>query len=557
MQQLKTLDRIANFRFDTFDPKREEWRYYFDRFSLEIELLQLGSAELASQRRNLLLRCLGPEIYRLVADHFDPETPTNVAYDDLVSFLTSYYTPASSYLQARLRFGQCVRSSDQSISQFINTLRSAATGCKFGTTLDERLRDQFLIGLNNPTMLEEIFKTHGDTEKVTLTQVEKSALVVESAQKQCISLSTPNEVQVHKVSFSNANAKRDGTKSTPNFQSKGKSKPNADKQNATAKDSKLLVLNPRIHCLRCGKNRHGNLDECKASHTTCRACGKLGHYDRACVASGRAYIDKNKPNETAGKVHTVKLPTDNEFHGHLYNIFAVTHSGGSYVVNVFVNQHFLPMEYDTAADVSIIGSDHWKNIGSPNLSPTINLGAYPHTRIKVLGEFNATVRVGKKTFDLPLVVAKEAGSALFGKNWISAFNLCPGEHSVNNFVKYVPRNAISSNVQNVVSVSDNDVSVIMLRYNELFSGKHGIVRNFFAKFELSDDAVPKISKPRSVPLALKTTVLNELERQVKDNIIERVDVMSDPIEWASPLVIQPKKPGKVRICADLKASINK
>jgi transposase InsO family protein len=62
-------------------------------------------------------------------------------------------------------------------------------------------------------------------------------------------------------------------------------------------------------------------------------------------------------------------------------------------------------------------------------------------------------------------------------------------------------------------------------------------------------AKPSLGRPANIK--------NNAERQVKDNIIERVDVMSDPIEWASPLVIQPKKNGKVRICADFKATINK
>ena len=36
-------------------------------------------------------------------------------------------------------------------------------------------------------------------------------------------------------------------------------------------------------CYRCGKGRHQNTQDCKALDTTCRGCGKKGHFEKVCL----------------------------------------------------------------------------------------------------------------------------------------------------------------------------------------------------------------------------------------------------------------------------------
>ena len=36
-------------------------------------------------------------------------------------------------------------------------------------------------------------------------------------------------------------------------------------------------------CYRCGKGRHQRAQDCKAVDTTCRGCGKKGHYEKVCL----------------------------------------------------------------------------------------------------------------------------------------------------------------------------------------------------------------------------------------------------------------------------------
>ena len=40
---------------------------------------------------------------------------------------------------------------------------------------------------------------------------------------------------------------------------------------------------PLDTCYRCGKGRHQKAQDCKAVDTTCRGCGKKGHFEKVCL----------------------------------------------------------------------------------------------------------------------------------------------------------------------------------------------------------------------------------------------------------------------------------
>ena len=60
-------------------------------------------------------------------------------------------------------------------------------------------------------------------------------------------------------------------------------------------------------------------------------------------------------------------------------------------------------------------------------------------------------------------------------------------------------------------------------------------------------------KARPVPYSLKDKVAKELDRLVREGIITPVASS----EWATPIVIVPKKDGSIRICGDFRITVNK
>ena len=69
---------------------------------------------------------------------------------------------------------------------------------------------------------------------------------------------------------------------------------------------------------------------------------------------------------------------------------------------------------------------------------------------------------------------------------------------------------------------------------------------------VKDKATPQYFKPRPVPYALEDKVAAELSRLEREGVLKKVESS----EWATPIVPVIKPNGTVRICGDLKLTLN-
>lgn len=565
-------ERVSRFKFSQFDAKTEDWRYYMQRFELELSLQNLSGNSDAQKiaKRNLLLKSVGAELYRLVVDHFDPKDISQITFDDIKTFLNDFYRPTTSYLAERMKFGQTMRKNDQSVSHYISELRSLAVGCKFAATLEERIRDQFLLGLRNPSMQEELFRNHPE-DNAKLADIEKTALIIESAQRQRKSLEFSGESNdyhnqtIHKVQ-----------KFSKKF---NKSVSGQDTQNKFANSSvnnnnKKFTLDAKFNCMRCGRDKHTENENCPAKNSTCRACGILGHWQLVCLKTGQATNgNKNRRGSRINCVSThastqAKLiglanregalrssDTQNTMTYSMSDELSVNRVSKNkprrYMLDVTINGLPLKMEYDTAAQRTVISKMTWLHIGQPSLVATENLGAYPNFSIEMLGEGIVNVKLGKTVKKLPVAVTKHTGMPLFRQDWIEAFDLEPRC----KFVKLTDINACKI-MKTSDSKIDNEIKSLLNEYSDVVSDKQGLIKNYQAKIQLENSAIPTVFKPRPVPFAIKPAADAEIDRLVKTGILEPVDPAVTPIEWASPVVYVPKPDGRIRLCGDFKVTVN-
>ena len=177
-------DTVRRFTFAEFNPRVDEWRYYIDRFELALQKYDLLEGEAAApHRRNLLLTSVGAEAYRVVADHFRPEAANVQTYVDIKAALKAYYEQKICTLAERVVFTQRHRKDTETITQYLNALRALAGNCGFGANLNERLRDQLVIGINSEQWQKELFRLH-PRDDATLADVSSSALLLEQASTQ-------------------------------------------------------------------------------------------------------------------------------------------------------------------------------------------------------------------------------------------------------------------------------------------------------------------------------------------------------------------------------------
>ena len=63
--------------------------------------------------------------------------------------------------------------------------------------------------------------------------------------------------------------------------------------------------------------------------------------------------------------------------------------------------------------------------------------------------------------------------------------------------------------------------------------------------------VPKFIRPKPIPFALKAAVEQELHRLEERGILRRITRSS----WAAPIVVVPKKDGRVQLCGDYRMAV--
>ena len=96
------------------------------------------------------------------------------------------------------------------------------------------------------------------------------------------------------------------------------------------------------------------------------------------------------------------------------------------------------------------------------------------------------------------------------------------------------------------------MAAILDKYGEVFTPELGTMRQFEATLPLKENAQPVFKKARLVPYSQRSDVEAELERLETQGVLEKV-THSD---WASHIVVVPKKDGRTRICGDYKVSLN-
>ncbi len=287
------LERVRRFQFDRFDPHVEEWTYYIRRFEAELTVFELRGDDTMEHRRNLLLSRVGPEAFRILVDHFRPAEVDAQTYDNLKQVLHSFYAKNICITAERVVFSQRHRKEGESVTQFLNSLRSLAGNCDFGVSLAERLRDQLVIGIGNDAWQKELFRLH-PTNAATLAEVEATVIVLEQASLQ--------QQRLHSLTKGKSAAAAGIAKVAPSTSS---SKHRQPRQQQQPQQQPRLLLRGK-HYFKSGNRPHEQQDTCPAEAITCSACHKKGHYARVCVKAGNAEIVTSQDSRqvTSGSAHT-------------------------------------------------------------------------------------------------------------------------------------------------------------------------------------------------------------------------------------------------------------
>ena len=291
-------------------------------------------------------------------------------------------------------------------------------------------------------------------------------------------------------------------------------------------------------CLSCGKTGHAR-KTCNFYNAICHSCNKRGHISSVCMSIPHPQL--SNPTIKAKTIHCLNEENPKEEGDNIdipcLHIYKCDESNTNHPIMIKVNVEGTPidMELDTGSSISVIPlSTFESSCKHLKLQPT-KLRTYGDETIIPVGTVTANVSHNGECHKAQMYVVDGSRVALFGSSWLQLFKL-----------DWPSINMIQANAKH------RELTNLIEKHHNVFSDKLGCLKGYSAQLHVRDRATPVHQKHRTVPFAIRSEVLAELDKLEKEGILSPVPNS----EWATPVVPVIKKSGSVPPCGDFKVTIN-
>ena len=207
-------------------------------------------------------------------------------------------------------------------------------------------------------------------------------------------------------------------------------------------------------------------------------------------------------------------------------------SRNPFIINCKVNNVTFPFELDSGSHVSTLRLCDARKINASIVPSNIQVKGYSGSNINILGKTSVTVQFHDECVDYVFLIVESNHVNLLGRELARKLNI--------NIL--LPDNTVNTLKYDIFS-----------KFKDYLSDDFESNVRDCVTLKVKANAEPKFCKARSVPLRLKDSVKNELNRLIDKGILSKV-FSSD---WASPIVTARKNDGSLRICGDFSIAVNK
>uniref|UniRef100_A0AAV2LR46 CCHC-type domain-containing protein n=1 Tax=Knipowitschia caucasica TaxID=637954 RepID=A0AAV2LR46_KNICA len=237
---------------ECFDAYLERLEQFFVANGLKLE---------DDKAKAVFLTVVGKKNHTLLMDLCAPAKPREKKLEELIDLMRTHFVPKTNVIAERYKFNTRSQQENESICEYMASLRKLAATCKFGTFLEDALRDRFVCGVKTAELRDRLLNV-AHTKELTLAAAYDMGLAYE--------VTKHNAQQWSQKTFkANAIARS-------NVKKEERGKP----------------------CYRCAGHGHGP-GECRFKDVECRVCKKKGHIAKAC----RSQYEERKDKQTKWTKH--------------------------------------------------------------------------------------------------------------------------------------------------------------------------------------------------------------------------------------------------------------
>ena len=399
----------------------ESWRRFIQAF--ELYLMAIGAdSKSDKQRIAIFLTVAGQEALEIY-NTFTFTDEEKDKYDSVRAKVEVYCKPKINETYERFVFRMRMLKTDELFDNWLTDITNLTKNCHFGTLRDSLIRDQIVIGTNDPTVQGRLLR-EAELDLPKAIQICKAA---ETASKQLKLLQSTSDKHVDFVNQKNTTF-RAGALRRPAY------------RNGTYRGRGQIQVGARggtvtqVKCYSCGKVHEAR--NCPAHGKTCHKCGKLNHFATVCKAYSPHKTNKIKKVHALDEHDEQEVYTDTLFVGAINNISLPNETlntesddmpllidaieaenDDDWITPIETEDVIIPYKLDTGSQMDILPLKDYENIRAKKriIKNSVKLEAYNNQSIPCVGMTRLTLTLKHKTYKVMFAVIDTDNIALLGK----------------------------------------------------------------------------------------------------------------------------------------------